>query len=373
MSLLSINTDVIKEIEAFTNEHLESRIVDIDCSCVYCSSSTYQSQVTEKKFKFSPGHKALILQLPTQLQQKKHKTLPFMSQFEAMLANVENNPALSNILKNLVQDALKNFERTAKQHRYCDVTKYFATYLFIMCGRKAYEVLQSNLTLPAVPTIGMFNEYLHCETAVFFLGTWTRHSEILRKTLGKNSFKLHLCTKVKTAVSQRYYYPRHFDFILVDVISNIICFLHVILHLSALYLQQNKQKITEGELRCHDLKVYLEKIKAPKYVWLSEDGSGIVKRCVYDVKSNKLVGLNLPLDVTTGMPITSKFMANSLREIEKHMQNPLSYLVYVVMAQPVMQKAPPFVLQIFGTDNKFFSADVNNRWIHTRNELEKYV
>lgn len=119
--------------------------------------------------------------------------------------------------------------------------------------------------------------------------------------------------------------------------------------------------------------MYLEKIKAPAYVWLSEDGSGIVQRCVYDVKSNELVGLNLPLDVATGMPITSKFMANSLGEIEKHMKNPLSYLVYVVMAQPVMQKAPPFVLQIFGTDNKFFSADVNNRWIHTRNELEKYV
>lgn len=161
MSLLSISADVIKEIEAFTNEHLQDSIVDIDCSCVCCSSSTYQSQVTEKKFQFNPGHKALILQLPTQLEQNKHKTLPFMSQFEAMLANVENTPALSNILKNLVQDALKNFERTAKQHRYCDVTKHFATYLFIMCGRKAYEVLQSNLTLPAVPTVGMSNTYLH--------------------------------------------------------------------------------------------------------------------------------------------------------------------------------------------------------------------
>lgn len=138
-----------------------------------------------------------------------------------------------------------------------------------------------------------------------------------------------------------------------------------------MYLQQKKLKITEGELRCEQLNEYLNKIKAPKYVWLSEDGSGVIQKCVYDVKSNKMVGLNLPIDTVTGIPISTSFIAKTLPEIEKHMESRLSHMVYIVMAQPMLQKAPPFVLQIFGTDSRFTSKDVLNRWKHTRTELEK--
>lgn len=143
------------------------------------------------------------------------------------------------------------------------------------------------------------------------------------------------------------------------------------MHPIATYIQQNKLRIVEGQLRCEDLKSYLKKIKAPECVWLSEDASGIVQKVVYDVNSNKLVGLNLPLDAVTGIPISSTFIAQSLRDIEKHMKNSLSHLVYVIIAQPIMEKTPPFILQIFGTNNKFSSMDVLNRWKHTETELDK--
>lgn len=138
-----------------------------------------------------------------------------------------------------------------------------------------------------------------------------------------------------------------------------------------MYLQNHKLQISEGELRVAELKTYLEKINAPKYVWLSEDASGIIQKCVYDVKSNKLIGINLPIDPTTGMPISSKYIAKSLQDIEVHMKNPLSYLVYLVLAQPVLPKSPPFVLQIFGTNNRFIAEDVMNRWRYTIAELKK--
>lgn len=138
-----------------------------------------------------------------------------------------------------------------------------------------------------------------------------------------------------------------------------------------LYLQQNKLKICEGKLRCEELKTYLEKIKAPSCVWISEDASGIIQKCVYDVQSNKIIGLNLPIHADTGIPISSTFIANSLLEIENHMKKPLSHLVYLVMAQPVMPKSPPFVLQIFGTDSRFTTKDVLNRWQYTTAELKK--
>lgn len=137
------------------------------------------------------------------------------------------------------------------------------------------------------------------------------------------------------------------------------------------YIQEHKVKIIEGKLRCDELKTYLQKINAPNCVWLSEDGSGIIQKVSYDVGSNQLVGLLLPLDECTGMPKYLTYSAENLALIEKHMKNRVSSLVYVIMAQPVKENAPPFILQLFGTDNSFRSSDVLNRWKYMQEELDK--
>lgn len=126
-------------------------------------------------------------------------------------------------------------------------------------------------------------------------------------------------------------------------------------------------------MRCGELLEYLQKIEAPNEVWLSEDGSGIIKRAVYDMHSNKLVGINLPISELTGMPITNSYFARTLAEITKHLKNPLSTLIYMIMAQPVKSNCPPFVLMLFGTDNKFTAQNVLDRWNYTIHELEKWV
>lgn len=43
------------------------------------------------------------------------------------------------------------------------------------------------------------------------------------------------------------------------------------------------------------------------------------------------------------------------------------------MAQPIKAKSSPFLLQIFGTDNKFSANDVLKRWKFTVTELKKYI
>lgn len=54
-------------------------------------------------------------------------------------------------------------------------------------------------------------------------------------------------------------------------------------------------------------------------------------------------------------------------------ENSMSTLVYLVLAQPIMnKKVPPFILQVFGTDNIFQTQDVIFRWQHTRDELARY-
>lgn len=104
---------------------------------------------------------------------------------------------------------------------------------------------------------------------------------------------------------------------------------------------------------------------------LREHGSGIVKRAVYDVSTNQLVGLTLPLNRDTGMPVTSKYITRTLKDFGEHMKETLSSLVYVAMAQPVKLNCPPLILHLYGTDNKFTSSNVVKRWDFTKAELEK--
>lgn len=140
-------------------------------------------------------------------------------------------------------------------------------------------------------------------------------------------------------------------------------------------IRDKRRRVIEGELRCKQLKDYCENLNVDKAVWISEDGSGIVSHIHYDSVSCQLVGYVLPNNPNTGCPIPYSFPARDADDIFKHIseqeQLQQSSLVYLVMAQPLSEKVPPFVLQIFGTDNRFKKEDVVKRWNHTRNELAK--
>lgn len=73
------------------------------------------------------------------------------------------------------------------------------------------------------------------------------------------------------------------------------------------------------------------------------------------------------------MPIPRMFKADSPESIKRHLENPQSSLMYVVVAQPLKEKVAPFVLQLLGTDNRFKTEDVLKRWIHTEKELKRFV
>lgn len=106
-------------------------------------------------------------------------------------------------------------------------------------------------------------------------------------------------------------------------------------------------------------------------IWLCEDASGIDVKVELDPSTNQLVGLVLPFDSENGMPITFTFLAESTEKIQKHMKEATSTHVYIVLAQPLIQNAPPFILQIFGSDNTFTAQNVFQRWKHTTQELKK--
>lgn len=108
-----------------------------------------------------------------------------------------------------------------------------------------------------------------------------------------------------------------------------------------------------------------------KIIFLSEDATRITQRVERDPRTNQMVGLVLPIDQHTGMPKSLSYLARNCKEIESNMRKPQSDSVYVVMAQPLALNVPPFVLQLFGSNNTFKTSDVLRRWEHTVNELKR--
>lgn len=137
------------------------------------------------------------------------------------------------------------------------------------------------------------------------------------------------------------------------------------------YISQSKSTVIEGDFRAEGLLRHIEKVNAPRKVWISEDATGIVSRVEFDPSTNQVVGLVLPTNHTSGMPIPFTFMARSAESIEQHLNKPRSTLVYFIMAQPLKESVPPYVLMLFGTDNKFIKENVIHRWRFMNKKLKE--
>lgn len=138
------------------------------------------------------------------------------------------------------------------------------------------------------------------------------------------------------------------------------------------YIQKYSPNIIEGEFRGTALLKYLKKFNLAKTVWLSEDATGIEARYEYDPKTNQIIGLSLPLDEESGLPQCYSYLARNEDEIKRHVNNRnRAKLIYVIMAQPMSENCPPFPLLLFGTNNKFNTTDVLNRWKFITQELKK--
>lgn len=158
-SLKCISMESIIRIEKHVNECESNIIQELDC----CHHEFYQ---TQNVFKFLPGHCAFLLMLTKSINHHYgHTCLEFSSEnqyesFEfaepmthAMTKAVNRHAGLSTIMKELIHTALQN-ETVAKTHaQYSAIVRYFATYIFLLCGRSCYEVLYNNLPIPSISTI----------------------------------------------------------------------------------------------------------------------------------------------------------------------------------------------------------------------------
>lgn len=135
LSILNIDIETIGHIEGYANENP-----------AILKNTSYENI---KLFKFKPGHKAFILQLPTQIQLMKD---------EKRIETYENH-SFSYILKTFIEQAMSNSKKDVRGFRYSETIRYFSTYIYLHCGKACYETLSANLPIPSANSIRKYTKY----------------------------------------------------------------------------------------------------------------------------------------------------------------------------------------------------------------------
>lgn len=126
------------EVEKFIEDSRREILDEITC----CFSDVYKKI---KPFRFVPGHKILILELPNVIRENK-ETVEHPSENQYL-------EYASTLLNELILASKQNFNKPATLHRYSDIIKYFSTYIYMLCGKNCYEILSHNLPIPKSSSI----------------------------------------------------------------------------------------------------------------------------------------------------------------------------------------------------------------------------
>lgn len=142
ISLQSITVDSIARIESHVSENCPNVIQELDC----CYHDFYK---TQRPFKFLPGHYDFLINFPKYIDNRSNAECDHFN----LMKSIESHPGFSIIMKGLILTTLQNETVSKNNARYSDIIRYFATYIFTLCGRSCYEVLYQNLPLPSISTI----------------------------------------------------------------------------------------------------------------------------------------------------------------------------------------------------------------------------
>lgn len=140
LSFTEITPSTIRTIEEFVSSQFATQIAQIDC----CHAEYYKSQISRGQFKLLPGHEMLVLVLPKYIE--KYQTA-YMNQV------IQLDGRYSFIMNEMLKTAEENKYKEIHGRTYPDSLRFFAVYQFLLSGRAAYKMFQSNLPLPSMPTI----------------------------------------------------------------------------------------------------------------------------------------------------------------------------------------------------------------------------
>lgn len=162
-SMISIkqiaNDTTIKQLERYINKRKNQIFYEVSAEIENLeyhddSIAVYEKQST---FEFLPGHRAVLLSLPNHIQNMQSQFIYNKNIADnrntASIEMMEAHTEYSVILQELLQTAKNNYKKSKHAFQYNDIVKYFATYIFMLCGRTCYETLNKNLPIPSTKTI----------------------------------------------------------------------------------------------------------------------------------------------------------------------------------------------------------------------------
>lgn len=149
-ALLALDDEAINQLEQYI---FENKAV--------LQKTSFQ---TDGIFKFKPGHRKFLLEIPKQIK----NMIGHLDRRADQTDDVSHSSDFSYILNLLINAAKLNSKKQPKGSRYHENIRYFATYIYIMCGKACYETLSANLPLPKAQTIRMYI-YSRCIFRINFL------------------------------------------------------------------------------------------------------------------------------------------------------------------------------------------------------------
>lgn len=117
-----------------------------------CENNSILDQISYEEqdiFKLKPGHKCFMLELPNQIREMTEKE----DHHSTESFSFDRPSTFSHLLRMLINNAKHNSNKDPKGYRYDECIRYFATYIYIMCGKACYETLSANLPIPKPQTI----------------------------------------------------------------------------------------------------------------------------------------------------------------------------------------------------------------------------
>lgn len=191
LSLSGMDQSSIVAIEECITSNFRNQILQLSC----CHGEFYRSQMSlQIQFKFLPGHVTLLLALSR-----------YVEEYRAIYQKkvIDLSERYSFILNELIKTAEDNQFKSIHKSSYPDSIRFFAMYIYLLCGRNCYNMLNANLPMPSCSTI------CKCES--------TEQSFLI---------SLHLLFT--------------------------ICALYIFLHLVR-YIREQKSRIVEGEIWAEEL------------------------------------------------------------------------------------------------------------------------
>lgn len=147
ISIRQICEERIEELQNFIEKN-KNEILFNEKYNMLDDINTYQ---TQRKFEFLPGHKNILLDLPKHIQMMQSKNALESALFQNVACDNEDEYSL--ILRELIESAKRNQNKSKHAFNYNDTIKYFSTYIFLLCGRTCYETLCKNLPIPSTKTV----------------------------------------------------------------------------------------------------------------------------------------------------------------------------------------------------------------------------